>query len=59
MPVFRMVPSSSRNKIDKFPSSDYIMKNGLLIGCHQGLSHKDILYIHSVVSNFKKLKKNI
>ena len=50
---------SSRNKIDKFPSSDYIMKNGLLIGCHQGLSHKDILYIHSVVSNFKKLKKNI
>tara|TARA_X000000950_G_scaffold86368_1_gene108657 strand:+ start:1920 stop:3134 length:1215 start_codon:yes stop_codon:yes gene_type:complete len=50
---------SSRNKIDKFPSSDYIMKNGLLIGCHQGLSQKDILYIHSVVSNFKKLKKNI
>ena len=33
------------------------MKNGLLIGCHQGLSVNDILYIHSKILNFKKVKK--
>ena len=27
----------SKNTINKFVSSDYIMKNGILIGCHQGL----------------------
>ena len=32
------------------------MKNGLLVGCHQGLSLKDISYIHSTIMKFKKLK---
>jgi hypothetical protein len=32
------------------------MKYGLLIGCHQGLSDKDILYIHKIVLKFNKLK---
>ena len=34
----------------------YIMKNGLLIGCHQGLKNKDIDYIHTKVLNFLKSK---
>ena len=50
---------SKKNKLNEFSSSDYIMKHGLLIGCHQGLSKKDILYIHSIIKNFKKIKKNI
>ena len=29
------------------------MKNGILIGCHQGLSNNDIKYIHSILQNFK------
>ena len=48
---------NSKNKLNSFKNSDYIMKYGLLIGCHQGLSQKDISYIHNVVLNFKKIKK--
>ena len=47
---------NSKNKLNAFENSDYIMKNGLLIGCHQGLSTKDISYIHSIVKKFKKIK---
>ena len=47
---------NKRNKLNSFKNSDYIMKHGLLIGCHQGLSTKDINHIHKVVLNFKKKK---
>jgi CDP-4-dehydro-6-deoxyglucose reductase, E1 len=47
---------NSKNKLNAFKNSDYIMKYGLLIGCHQGLSTKDISYIHSTVKKFKKIK---
>ncbi len=43
---------SKRNKLNNFKSSDYIMKYGLLIGCHQGLKPRDISYIHSVILKF-------
>ena len=42
------------NKLDSFKNSDYIMKYGLLIGCHQGLKIDDISYIHSKITNFIK-----
>jgi len=54
-PAFKKL-ISKKNKINQFRNSDYIMKNGLLIGCHQGLSSKDISYIHSVILKFKKIK---
>ncbi len=47
---------SKRNDLNAFKNSDYIMKYGLLIGCHQGLDKKDISYIHRVILNF--IKKN-
>ena len=47
---------NNRNKLNSFKNADYIMKHGLLIGCHQGLSIKDINYIHKIVLNFKKKK---
>ncbi len=50
-PAFRNI-ISNRNKLSKFKNSDYIMKNGILIGCHQGLSSKDIYYIHKKILNF-------
>ena len=40
------------------------MKNGLLVGCHQGLKNKDIKYIHTNIIKFleisdsKLFKKN-
>ena len=47
---------SKRNKLNSFKKSDYIMKYGLLVGCHQGLSIKDIKYIHAIILNFTKNK---
>ena len=45
---------NSRIKVSTFKESDYIMKNGLLIGCHHGLSKKHINYIHKKISKFLK-----
>ena len=45
---------SNKNKLNSFKNSDYIMKNGLLIGCHQGLSKQKIDYIHSKMNLFLK-----
>ena len=39
---------------NNYKNSDYIMKNGLLIGCHQGLSIKQIKYIHTTINRFIK-----
>ena len=36
--------------------SNYIMKNGLLIGCHHGLTSNDLAYISKTFVNFIKLK---
>ena len=43
---------SKRNKLQSFKNSDYIMKYGLLIGCHQGLGVNDISYIHKKILAF-------
>ena len=45
---------NSKNKINSFKNADYIMKNGLLIGCHQGLAKKDISKITNTITNFLK-----
>ena len=45
---------SNKNRLNSFTSTDYIMKNGLLIGCHQGLSIDDISYVHSTILKLKK-----
>ncbi len=46
---FKKVKNASIN-------SDNIMKNGILVGCHQGLNEKEINYIFKCVKDF--LKKN-
>ena len=45
---------SNKNRLNSFTSADYIMKNGLLIGCHQGLGIDDISYVHSTILKLKK-----
>ena len=45
---------SKKNNIKSLRNADYIMKNGILIGCHQGLNVKDITYIHFKILNFLK-----
>lgn len=39
-------------KINEFKVADYVMKNGLLVGCHHGLEKIDIKYIHDTVDRF-------
>ncbi len=48
-----------KNKVYKkvknlFINSDYVMKNGILIGCHQGLSGKEIQYVINQINLFLK-----
>ncbi len=45
---------SRKNKLNQFKNADFIMKNGILIGCHQGLKNKDISYIHLTILKFLK-----
>ena len=50
-PAFKNLVSK-KNKLNSFPNSDYIMKNGLLIGCHQGLKTENIKFIHYKIKKF-------
>ncbi len=52
-PAFKLLISKT-NKITSFPNSDYIMKNGILIGCHQGLNKSHLDYVHKVIVKFIK-----
>ena len=56
-PAFQNL-NSKKNNINSFKNSDYIMRNGLLIGCHQGLTLREINYIHKIINKFilKKIK---
>ncbi len=54
-PAFRIV-KSKKNITKSFHNSDYIMKNGLLVGCHQGLRDKEIKYMHKIINKFIKIK---
>ena len=55
-PAFKNL-KSNKNKINSFKNSDFIMKNGLLIGCHQGLRQKDINYVHQKILKFINITK--
>jgi CDP-6-deoxy-D-xylo-4-hexulose-3-dehydrase len=57
-PAFRNL-ITGRNRLINFKNSDYIMKNGILIGCHQGLKKKHINYIHNSILSFLGKKINI
>ncbi|MDC3206269.1 aminotransferase class I/II-fold pyridoxal phosphate-dependent enzyme [Candidatus Pelagibacter sp.] len=43
---------SKKNRLNDFKKADYIMKNGILIGCHQGLTEKNIKTIHNLILKF-------
>ena len=55
-PAFTQI-ISKKNRLNKFKKADYIMKNGILIGCHQGLKGKDLNYIHNTILKFLKSKR--
>ena len=43
---------NKKNRLSDFPGADYIMRNGILIGCHQGLKQNQLKYIHQKILNF-------
>ena len=45
---------NKKNKLNSFAGADYIMKNGILIGCHQGLKQNQLKYIHEKILKFIK-----
>ncbi len=48
-----MMKNKTYKKIkSSFTNSDNVMKNGILIGCHQGLSNKEIDYVIKQVEKF-------
>ena len=54
-------PIMKNLKYKKHPGSekvaDDVMENGILIGCHQGLTKSDLSYIENAFKKFVKLKK--
>lgn len=49
-PAFRHL--QARQKAEDFAIADHIMRNGLLIGCHQGLNAEKINYMHQQFKRF-------
>lgn len=43
---------ASLRKQDDFPGADYVMRNGLLVGCHQSLTPRHIQHITKAVESF-------
>ena len=41
-------------KKNSFPNSDFVMRGGMLLGLHQGLSHSQIKYVHNKIKKFFK-----
>ena len=39
-----------------YPEADKVMKNGILLACHHGLSEKMIKHIHDCIDKFILLK---
>tara|TARA_A100001011_G_scaffold296243_1_gene308735 strand:+ start:241 stop:1455 length:1215 start_codon:yes stop_codon:yes gene_type:complete len=41
-----------KGKAKDFQNADYVMKNGILIGCHHGLNNYQIKHIHKSIEKF-------
>jgi CDP-6-deoxy-D-xylo-4-hexulose-3-dehydrase len=41
-----------RKYLDVFPNADTIMKNGILVGCHHGMTLEDVDYVCSHIKEF-------
>ena len=53
-PGFKNIKYISSGEV--FVNADKVMKNGLLIGCHQGLNLSDIKFIHKKIEKFLNKK---
>jgi CDP-6-deoxy-D-xylo-4-hexulose-3-dehydrase len=44
----------TKSKKDEFPEADKVMKNGILIACHHGLTKKMKKHIYNSIHEFMK-----
>ena len=51
-PGFKNVRMKKSNK--GYPEADKVMKNGILLACHHGLSKKMVKHIHESIELFLK-----
>ena len=54
-PGFKNIKARSTNK--GYPEADKVMKNGILIGCHQGMSKKMLNHLKNSIEEIINLKK--
>ena len=47
-----------RDRINAFKNSDYIMKNGILIGCHHGMTNKMMNHLLKSIDEYVKIYEN-
>ena len=53
-PGFKNI-KAKKNKLG-YPEADKVMRNGILIACHHGLTNKMINHIHKSIDEFIKKK---
>ena len=51
-PGFKKIKRRIINK--RYDNADYVMSNGILIGCHQGMNNFMVNYIHDSIKKFIK-----
>ncbi|OGZ47412.1 MAG: NarL family transcriptional regulator [Candidatus Ryanbacteria bacterium RIFCSPHIGHO2_02_FULL_45_13b] len=49
-PAFRAIPH--KKAVQQYPTTEHIMRGGFVLGCHQGLSSKQIEYMEDVLEKF-------
>ena len=54
-PIMKNLRYKSHKNVDKI--ADDVMKNGILLGCHQGLTIKELNFMSNTFDKFAKLKK--
>ena len=54
-PIMKNLRYKSHKNVGKI--ADDVMKNGILLGCHQGLTIKELNFMSNTFDKFAKLKK--
>ena len=49
-PGFKNINKRTTKK--EYDEADYVMKNGILIGCHQGMTNQMVEYVHNRIKKF-------
>lgn len=54
-PAFTAIPH--KKAIGAYPATEHVMRGGFVVGCHQGLTQKQVMYMEEVFEKFLKKYK--